>query len=183
MAVRKHVQHDYAKRLFINDHLAQNEIAERVGVEAKTVGRWVKKGKWEDLRVSLLVTKDNQIKALYGQLQALQENIKTRPIVRDVPNFLLKPIKVKNSMGDETLEYPKYDENDYPIKIGNFPNAQDTDMISKLTAAIKKLETETNVGETIEVCKLLIQFIMKSDPDLAKKLVPYCDVFIQEKMK
>lgn len=182
MAIRKQVERDLAKVLFVNDNISQKEIAERLKVTEKTVGKWAKEGNWEKLKVSLLVTKDNQLTALYGQLQAALDEIKTRPVVRDIPNFMLKPIKLKDSFGDEKLEYPKYEPEDYPILIGNFPNSKDTDMISKLTTAIKRLETETNIGETITVAKMLILFVRSIDAKFANQLTTYCDAFIKQKL-
>ena len=182
MGVKKQVEHDLAKRYYVNDGLTQKEIAERLKLTEKTVGTWVKKGDWDKEKVSMLVTKDNQITSLYGQLQAVNDEIKTRPVVRDIPNFLLKPIKLKDSSGDEKLEYPKYTAEDYPILIGNFPNSKDTDMISKLTTAIKRLETETNIGETISVAKALVLFVRSIDSAFANQLTTYCDAFIKQKM-
>lgn len=182
MGTRKQVEKDLAKVLFVNDNISQKEIAERLKVTEKTVSKWVKEGDWEKVKISLLVTKDNQLTELYNQLAATMEEIKTRPVVRDIPNFMLKPIKLKDSSGDEKLEYPKYDPEDYPILIGNFPNSKDTDMISKLTTAIKRLETETNIGETISVAKNLILFVRNVDPKFANQLTAYCDAFIKQKM-
>lgn len=182
MGVKKQVENDLAKRYYINDGLSQKEIAERLKLTEKTVSAWVKKGNWDKEKTSLLVTKDNQITSLYGQLQAVNDEIKTRPVVRDIPNFMLKPIKLKDSSGDEKLEYPKYVAEDYPILIGNFPNSKDTDMISKLTTAIKRLEIETNIGETISVAKNLVLFIRSIDSAFANQLTAYCDAFIKQKM-
>lgn len=182
MGVKKQVENDLAKRYYINDGLTQKEIAERLKLTEKTVGTWVKNGNWDKEKTSLLVTKDNQIKALYGQLQAANDEIKTRPVVRDIPNFMLKPVKLKTSSGDEVLEYPKYNPEDYPIIVGNFPNSKDTDIISKLTTAIKRLETETNIGETISVAKNIILFVRSIDPKFANQLTVYCDAFVKQKM-
>ena len=182
MGTRKQIEKDLAKVLFVNDDISQKEIAERINCTEKTVSKWVKEGDWEKLKTSLLVTKDSQLSALYSQLQSVNEEIKTRPVVRDIPNFMLKPIKLKDSSGDEKLEYPIYNAEDYPILIGNFPNSKDTDMISKLTTAIKRLETETNIGETISVAKNLILFIRSIDSKFANQLTTYCDAFIKQKM-
>lgn len=183
MAVKKQVEKDFAKVLFVNDNITQKEIAARLNVTEKTIGKWVKEGDWESLKISMLTTKDNQLKNLYNQLSNLNRDIVTRPIVYDVPTFLLKPIKVKDSNGDEHLEFPKFDPKDYPIKIGNIANSKDADIISKISNAIKKLETETNIGETVEVAKQLIQFIAGQDLDFSKHLTEYCDAFITAKMK
>ncbi len=55
-------------------------------------------------------------------------------------------------------------------------------MISKLTTAIKRLETETNIGETINVSKNLILFIRSIDSAFANELTKYADAFIKQKM-
>jgi hypothetical protein len=182
MATRKQVEHDLAKILFINDDVSQKEIAERLNLTEKTVGRWVKEGNWEKEKTSLLVTKESQITSLYAQLQAVNDEIKTRPVVRDIPSHLTKPYKLKDADGTERLEYPVYEPKDFPILIGNFPNSKDTDMISKLTTAIKRLETETNIGETISVAKNLILFVRSIDAKFANELTKYADAFIKQKM-
>lgn len=182
MGVRKKVEQDYSKTLFVNDGLSQKEIALRINVAEKTVGNWVKKGKWEDLRISMLVTRDNQVMALYKQLENATNEIKTRPIIRDIPAYLLKPIKLKDENGCEMLEYPKYNAEDYPIKSGNTPNSKDADIILKITNSIKKLETETNIGDTVSVCKDLIQFVSIQDPEFSKQLLKFCDAMITEKL-
>lgn len=182
MGTRKQVEHDLAKRYYINEGLSQKEIAERLNLTEKTVGNWVKKGSWDKEKTSLLVTKDKQIADLHSQLQAVNDEIKTRPVVRDIPSHLTKPYKLKDADGEERLEYPVYNAEDFPILIGNFPNSKDTDMISKLTTAIKRLETETNIGETITVAKNLILFIRNIDSQFANQLTKYCDAFIKQKM-
>jgi predicted transcriptional regulator len=183
MAVRKQVEMDFAKILFVNENVSQKEIALRLKVTEKTVGKWIKENKWESLKVSMLVTKDNQLTSLYKQLETLNNEILTRPIVYDIPTFLLKPIKLKDEHGCEFLEYPKINPKDYPIKTGNTATSKDADIISKITSSIKKLETETNIGETVEVAKQLIQFIASQDSAFAKHLTEYCDAFITSKMK
>lgn len=183
MAVRKQVEKDLAKILYVNENLSQKEIAERLLVTEKTIGKWVKEGNWESLKVSMLVTKDNQLTSLYRQLENINIEIQNRPVVRDIPSFLLKPVKLKGADGTEFLEFPKYNEEDYPIKVGNVATSKDADIISKITTAIKRLETETNIGETVEVAKQLIQFIRQQDADFANTLTRYCDAFITSKMK
>lgn len=182
MGTRKQVENDLAKRYYVNEGLTQKEIAERLNLTEKTVGTWVKKGNWDKEKKSLLVTKDKQITDLYDQLASIIDEIKTRPIVRDIPNHLTKPYKLKDADGTERLEQPVYDPKDFPILIGNFPNSKDTDMISKLTTAIKRLETETNIGETITVVKNLILFVRSIDINFANQLTKYADAFIKQKM-
>lgn len=183
MGTRKQVEKDLAKILFVNEGVTQKEIAERLNLTEKTVSKWVKEGEWDKLKTSMLVTKDNQLTALYRQLENLNGEIAIRPIVRDIPAKLLSPVKVRDSDGGERLESPVYNAEDFPVKVGNFPTSKEADMISKLTTAIKRLETETNIGETVEISKQLIQFVRSIDVPFANQLLKYCDLFIQDKMR
>jgi transcriptional regulator with XRE-family HTH domain len=183
MGTRKQVENDLAKILFVNEGVSQKEIAERLNLTEKTVSKWAKDGEWDKLKTSMLVTKDNQLTALYRQLENLNVEIATRPIIRDIPDKLLLPVKVKSSDGSEHLENPVYTPEDFPVKVGNFPTSKEADMISKLTTAIKRLETETNIGETVEISKQLVQFVRSIDAPFSNQLLKYCDLFIQDKMK
>jgi len=62
-------------------------------------------------------------------------------------------------------------------------NSKEADVIIKLTGAIQKLETETGVGETVEVSKKIIGLIQQEDLELAKKVTTYCDLLIQTLIK
>lgn len=183
MALRKKQEQDYAKSLFLAGGNTQKEIAERVGVTEKTLAKWIKDGKWETLKKSLLTTKQSQLSELYDQLENINNEIKTRPIVYDFPQFLLKPIKLKDEMGGESLAYPAFNAQDYPIKIGNVATSKDADIISKITASIKRLETETSIGDTVEVARSFIEFVSAQDLEFAKKITGYFDLYINDKMK
>lgn len=183
MAVRKQVERDFAKVLFVNENVSQKDISSRLKVTEKTIGKWIKEDNWESLRTSMLVTKDNQLTALYKQLENVNNEINTRPIVYDIPAILLKPIKLKNSDGNEYLEFPKIDPTDYPIKTGNVANTKDAAVIMGITTSIKKLETETNIGETVAVSKKLIEFVALLDVVFANNLTRYCDLYINQQMR
>lgn len=172
---------DYAKRLFLEGN-SQKEIARRLTRTEKTIGKWKDEGKWDELRKSLLVTKDNQLSSLYNQLDRLNKEIETRPIVYDVPASVLKPIKVKDADGSERLETPLYNPTDFPIKLGNTPSSAEADIIVKITKSIKQLETETSIGEIVDVAKQIIQFTQSIDLEFAKQLTDYFDLFIKQKM-
>lgn len=183
MALRKRKEMELAKLYFLAGQYTQKEIAEKCDVTEKTLTKWIKDGKWETLKKSLLTTKQSQLSELYNQLENINNEIKTRPIVYDFPQFLLKPIKVKDEMGAERLEYPEFTATDYPIKIGNVASSKDADIISKITASIKRLETETSIGDTVEVARAYIEFVSAQDLELAKKITGYFDLFINDKMK
>ncbi|MCQ2299793.1 MAG: hypothetical protein MJZ81_06700 [Bacteroidales bacterium] len=84
---------DMAKILFVQGYQSVDEIAEKLFVEdgqtdsarAKAkrrgrdlVGRWIKEGGWEELRTSLAVTRDSNLKNLYQQISTITNNIAQR---------------------------------------------------------------------------------------------------------
>lgn len=69
---------ELAKLLFVNEQLTQREIAQRVGVSEKTFSRWVNEGQWRKLRQSLLVTKEEQLRRIYDQIDELNTAIASR---------------------------------------------------------------------------------------------------------
>lgn len=78
---------DYAQKLYVNESgITQAEIAERVGASKKTISKWVNDGKWDELRVSLLVEKDRQLGRLYRQLKNWNDHVENRV---DGEQFLL----------------------------------------------------------------------------------------------
>lgn len=145
MATKKQIEKEYAKRLFIEERLDRKTIAERVGVNEKTIGKWAKEGDWEKIRTSLLTIKDSQIALLYGQLEFLNNDIAAR---------------------------------DYKVA-----TTKEADTLIKITNAIKALEVETNLGDTIQVAKKIIQFIQNDDLEFSKKLTRFCDLYINTLMK
>jgi len=68
----------WAKTLFINEHLTQKEIAEKVGISAKTMSKWISSEKWETLKTSLTITREEQLANLYRQVAAINESIASR---------------------------------------------------------------------------------------------------------
>lgn len=60
---------------------------------------------------------------------------------------------------------------------------KEADTIIKLTAAINRLETETSIGDTVEVARNFIEFVRQQDLELAKTITNLFDVFITAKMK
>ena len=174
---------ELAERIYLSDYsLTQKEVAEKVGVTEKTISDWIESGKWKDKRNSLLVTKKTQLVNLYNQLEIIIDKIKNRQTVRDIPVNLLKPFKVKDKNGNETLQYPEYNEEQFPIKFDNTPTSREADIISKTTSSINKLETETSLGEIIECGIAFIAFIKPHDLEFAKKFSSLYDSFIQSKI-
>src|SRR3990167_8467728 len=107
---------DLAKLLFTRGVVGtQKELAERVKVSQQTIVKWVRDGKWEEEKRSLLVVRYEQLARLYRMLER----------------------KIKNL---EAVE-----------EQGGQISTKDTDIIVKLTGAIRSLEIEVSVADIIEV--------------------------------
>lgn len=63
------------------------------------------------------------------------------------------------------------------------PDSKEADIMSKITSNIQRLETETGIGEYVEVGRKLLTFIQSIDLDDAKRLKNYIDEFINSKLK
>ncbi|MFZ6038639.1 MAG: DDE transposase family protein [Bacteroidota bacterium] len=69
---------EWAQLLYTKENLTQKEIAERVGISVQTMCKWVTKFKWDDLKVSLTITREEQLKNLYRQLSEMNKMISER---------------------------------------------------------------------------------------------------------
>ena len=45
-----------AKSLFLDGNYTQEEIADKVGTTRQTIGRWIKEGKWDEIKASVAIT-------------------------------------------------------------------------------------------------------------------------------
>lgn len=69
---------EWAAMLYLKEHLTQQEIAEKVGVSRVTISKWIKVEKWEERKVALTLTREEQISNLYRQVAAINSNILSR---------------------------------------------------------------------------------------------------------
>lgn len=92
---------EWAKTLYLKENLTQQEIADRVGVSRVSVSNWVRTGKWEEQRVGITLTREEQIRSLYRQVAEMNKAIESRPegerfatsVEADVIGKLSKSIK------------------------------------------------------------------------------------------
>lgn len=137
---------DWAKMLYTKETLTQAEIAERVGVSRVTVNNWINKGNWEQLKVSITITREEQLKNMYRQLAELNDAISKKPL------------------GER------------------YPNTAEADTISKLSNAIKKMETEVGLADIISVFTDLLKWVRAYDPTQAKEITPLLDAYVKSKL-
>lgn len=66
---------EWAKTLYIHEGLMQKEIAAKVNVTEKTVTEWKTKFNWDKLKVSFIVTKQEELRRIYEQISELNSAI------------------------------------------------------------------------------------------------------------
>lgn len=64
-----------------------------------------------------------------------------------------------------------------------YADSKDADTIIKLTAGIRNLETETSVGQIIEVATKFIRHIQSDDLQAAQQVTVLFDTYIKEQLK
>lgn len=69
---------EWAKLLYLSDNLLQKDIAAKVGVTEKTISAWASKENWESLKSSLIITKEQELRRIYMQINELNNHIFSR---------------------------------------------------------------------------------------------------------
>jgi transcriptional regulator with XRE-family HTH domain len=155
---------EWAKLLFTKENLTQKEIAAKVGVSVQTICKWVKDEGWERLKTSIIMTKEEELRRLYEQLSELNKYIK------EVGNPIVDTKKTKEAQ-ETVYTYVKY------------ATAAQSDTIAKLSAAIRNLETDISLADTITVAQKFINFLRPIDLDKAKEATALFDAFIKDSAK
>ena len=70
---------EYAQMLYLRTDKSQKEIAETVGVAEKTLSKWKISENWDRLRASIIITKDEQLRRVYQQINELTSSIEKKP--------------------------------------------------------------------------------------------------------
>nr|DAV64438.1 MAG TPA: putative transcription regulator [Caudoviricetes sp.] len=133
--------------LYLKENLTQAEIAEKIGVSRQTISKWIKAEKWEERKVGITLTREEQIASLYRQVAEINKAIDERP------------------------------------KGERFASSKEADILGKLSAAIKKMETDTGIADIISVGTRFIEFVRPIDLDSAKNITRLFDAFIKTSIK
>jgi transcriptional regulator with XRE-family HTH domain len=64
-----------------------------------------------------------------------------------------------------------------------FSTSKEADVLVKLTAAVRQLESDTSVADTIEVMKNFINFVRQDNYETAKNITNLADVFIKSLLR
>lgn len=78
MAKDKFDKKGIAKSLYLDGNYTQEEIADKVGTTRQTISRWVREGKWEELKASLTVTSAQIIAQFQHQIIEINKSINNR---------------------------------------------------------------------------------------------------------
>ena len=80
--------------LYLKDNLTQQEIAEKVGVSRQTIARWAKEDKWEELKVGITMSREQQIAEINKVVTSRPEGQRfTNAAEADTINKLTSAIK------------------------------------------------------------------------------------------
>ncbi|HQB47422.1 MAG TPA: DDE transposase family protein [Bacteroidales bacterium] len=66
---------ELAQFFFCNSNLSQKEIAEKVGISEVSMSRWVREGRWDTLKASITITRQEQLNRVYRQIAAINKKI------------------------------------------------------------------------------------------------------------
>ncbi|MDH6357235.1 helix-turn-helix domain-containing protein [Parabacteroides sp. PF5-9] len=69
---------EWAATLYLKENLTQAEIAEKVGTSRQTINNWIKADKWKERKTAITLTREEQVKHLYRQIEELNDKINGR---------------------------------------------------------------------------------------------------------
>ena len=68
----------WAQLMFLRTDKSQKEIADIVKVAEKTLSKWKTSENWDRLRASIIITKDEQLRRVYQQINELTSSIESK---------------------------------------------------------------------------------------------------------
>ena len=91
------LQKDYAKLLFTNFDMSIQDIANITETDEATVRNWIKTGSWNDLKSTLLTSKQNELQFLYALLNSISGKRNSGELSsKDLDTYLKCSAAIKN---------------------------------------------------------------------------------------
>lgn len=124
---------EWAKLIYTIEGLNGKETAKKVGVGAKTMSQWVNEGKWDNLKASFIITKEQQLHRMYAQINEINTEIEKREEGKRYANNKEADTLVKLTAAAKSLESETsiadiistfIDFNDW-LRLLDLPKAQD----------------------------------------------------------
>ena len=95
---------ELAQLIYTRNNLTQKEVAQRVGVSEVTMSKWVNDGKWDAIKTSVTVTREERVRDTILQLKELDNTIKSREEGSRYPTSKEADIRRKLTADLEALE-------------------------------------------------------------------------------
>lgn len=87
---------NHAKVLFTREGIStQKEIAERVGISEKTIGKWISEEKWDKLKRNFILTREQLMADWLDELAEINALIKTQPAGARFADSKLADVRTK----------------------------------------------------------------------------------------
>lgn len=87
---------NHAKVLFTREGIStQKEIAERVGISEKTIGKWISEEKWDKLKRNFILTREQLMADWLDELAEINALIKNQPAGSRFADSKLADVRTK----------------------------------------------------------------------------------------
>lgn len=143
MALSREQKQELCKELYLKTDNTIKAICEKVGCSTRSFNIWKKAGKWEDLKISYTITKEQELRRIYIQIREINNSIADNP------------------------EGQRY------------ATTTQADILSKISATAKNLESETSTSEVIDVFIGFNKFLQKHDFNKAKEVAELQDAYVK----
>lgn len=133
-----------ARTLFVHGKMTQKEIASKLEVTEQTISRWAKKDHWDDLKRNIISGKQEILRSLYAELEALQGGIgkgryadsKTadirRKLITDIRQLETQySISEAIQIGMDFCDFLKIIDNDFAAKVTDYYRAFINEQLEK----------------------------------------------------
>jgi transposase-like protein len=89
---------EWAKLLYTQHNMSIKDVAQKVEVSEAELRYWIKEGRWDGIKKSLIITKEEQLDILYELLGSITARIKESEIddTKDVDKVLKLTNSIKN---------------------------------------------------------------------------------------